>query len=140
VTEEPAGAIVLITRLARSAYRVVDEGSLGMRLKEFTALSALRDTDGRGQKQLGEALLLDANNLSLLLNALEDRGLVTRAPVLKDRRRHFVDITAQGRVALAAAEEAIDAADDGVLRRLTVEERAQLRKLAAKALGDEAHR
>jgi DNA-binding MarR family transcriptional regulator len=138
--EEPAGAIVLITRLARSAYREFDEGSLGMRLKEFTALSALRDTDGRAQKQLGEALVLDANNLSLLLNALEDRGLVTRAPDLQDRRRHIVDITAQGRAKLAVAEKAIDAVDDGVLARLTIQERAQLRKLAAKALGDDVRR
>jgi hypothetical protein len=49
------GAIVLLTRLARSAYRHVDEELLGVRLKEFTALSSLRDTGGRAQKELGDA-------------------------------------------------------------------------------------
>jgi DNA-binding MarR family transcriptional regulator len=134
-TRTPAGAIVLLTRLARSAYRHVDEDMLGMRLKEFTALSALRDTDGRGQKELGEALLLDANNLVLLLNVLEARGHVVRERDPQDRRRHVVDITAQGRAALAAAEDAMERADADVLGRLSQKERAELRGLLAKALG-----
>lgn len=134
-TRTPTGAIVLLTRLARSAYRHVDEDMLGMRLKEFTALSALRDTDGRGQKELGEALLMDANNLVLLLNVLEERDHVVRERDPQDRRRHVVNITAQGRAALAAAEDAMERADADVLGRLNQKERAELRGLLAKALG-----
>jgi DNA-binding MarR family transcriptional regulator len=129
------GAIVLLTRLARAAYRQVDEDLLGMRLKEFTLLSALRDTSGRGQKELGEALLMDANSLVLLLNELDDRDWTMRQRDPRDRRRHLVDLTEQGRAALAAAEEAMGQADAGVLDRLSASERADLQRLLAKALG-----
>ncbi len=131
------GAVVLVTRLARAAYRDVDEQALGMRLKEFTALSALRDTGGRGQKELAEALLLDANNITLLLNDLEERGLVSRTRDPRDRRRHIVVLTDAGAAAVRRAEAAIDAADASVLGRLDVAERDRLRGLLAKALGDE---
>jgi DNA-binding MarR family transcriptional regulator len=132
----PTGAIVLLTRLARSAYRHVDEELLGMRLKEFTLLSALRDTAGRGQKELGDALLMDANGLVLLLNALDDRGWTTRERDPRDRRRHLVDLTDAGRAALTAAEDAMGQADEGVLHELSARERADLQRLLAKALGD----
>ena len=131
-------AIVLLNRLARAAYRRVDEQLLGMRLKEFTALSALRDSDGRGQRELGEALLMDANNLVLLLNILEERGHATRRRDPRDRRRHVVHITEAGRAALAAAEDAMEQADEEVLGRLSARERAELRRLLAKALGEDA--
>jgi MarR family transcriptional regulator for hemolysin len=129
-------AVVLLTRLARSAYRNVDSELLGMTLKEFTALSAVRDTEGRGQKELGEALMLDANMLTLLLNALEDRGLIQRARDPNDRRRQVVAITAAGRGALQGAEDAMGAAALGVLDRLTARQRGDLRDLLSKALGD----
>jgi MarR family transcriptional regulator, transcriptional regulator for hemolysin len=130
-------AVVLLTRLARSAYRNVDSDLLGMTLKEFTALSAVRDTDGRGQKELGEALMLDANALTLLMNSLEDRGWVRRARDPHDRRRQFVSVTKVGRSALAAAEEAMGEAASGVLDRLSDRQRLELRDLLARALGDE---
>lgn len=135
--EEPAAAVVLLTRLARATYRGIDEASLGMRLKEFTALSALRDTDGRAQSELGEALLMDRNNLVLLLNTLEERGQIVRERDPHDRRRHVVDITAAGRAAVAAAEAALGRADAAVLARLGVDERVELRRLLAAALGDD---
>src|SRR3954464_7191971 len=148
---KPTGAIVLLTRLARAAHRRADEDLLGMKLKEFTALSALRDTDGRGQRprgapaaagarEVGGPLLMDANNLVLLLNVLEERGHVTRQRDPGDRRRHVVGITDAGRAALANAEEAIEEADEEVLGRLSSRERADLRRLLAKALGEGAQR
>src|SRR4051812_10120291 len=67
-----AGTVVLLTRLSRSVYRHVDDKQLGMSFKEFTALAAVRETDGRGQKELGEALLLEANAMTQLINQLEE--------------------------------------------------------------------
>jgi MarR family transcriptional regulator, lower aerobic nicotinate degradation pathway regulator len=136
--EADNGAVVLVTRLARAAYRDVDEQALGMRLKDFTALSALRDTNGRGQKELGEALLYDANALTQLLNDLEDRDLISRSRDRQDRRRLTVELTEAGRSAVRAAERAINDADATVLHRLRALERAQLRSLLAKALGDDS--
>ena len=40
--------------------------------------------------------MMDANNLVLLLNELEDAGLVRRVRDPADRRRHLVQITEEG--------------------------------------------
>lgn len=133
----PAGTVVLITRLSRAVYRRVGEDMLGMRLKEFVALSRLRSWDAHPQRELGEAMMMDANNLVILLNGLEERGFAQRERDPHDRRRHLVRITDEGRAALIAAEAAMDTTDDDVLGALDPRERAQLRDLLAKALGDE---
>lgn len=135
--DRPAETVVMLTRLARSAHREVDEERLGMTFKEFTALSAVRDTDGRGQKELGDALLLDANALTLLVNTLEERGLVERARDPDDRRRQIVTITEEGRAALDAAEATLGEAARGILDRLSPRQREQLGNLLARALGEQ---
>lgn len=133
----PAGTVVLITRLSRAVYRRVGEDMLGMRLKEFVLLSRLRSSAGEPQKELAEAMMMDANNLVILLNGLEEHGFATRERDAHDRRRHLVRITDDGRAALVAAEAAMDSTDDDVLGALDAAERAQLRHLLAKALGDD---
>ena len=73
-----------------------------MHLRQLMALSYVRDHDGAPQQELAEALCMDANNVVLLLNELEDLGYVTRRRDPSDRRRHLVDLTPAGRKALAA--------------------------------------
>lgn len=134
--DDDAAALVLVTRLARAASRLVDQSRPEITLREFSALSALRGACGHSQRELAESLTMDANGLTVVLNGLEDRGLVTRRPDPSDRRRHRVDITAEGRRALAAAEPSLGSAGAAVLAGLDPDERARLRELVAKALGD----
>jgi DNA-binding MarR family transcriptional regulator len=105
-----------------------------MTLKEFTVLSTLSDRGGAGQRELGEAMLLDANSISILLTGLEDRGLLTRTPDRADRRRYWVTLTDAGAAGLRRAETAMGEAGAVVLGSLTAAERSQLRHLVAKAL------
>lgn len=98
-------------------------------MKEFVALSYLRRSPGIGRRELGERLMLDANNTVLLLNELEVRDLAERRRHPEDRRRHVVEITAQGVRALERAERAVDSLEDDVLRGLSARERATLREL-----------
>jgi DNA-binding MarR family transcriptional regulator len=133
---ETPGALVLATRLSRVAYRRATEEILGMRLKQFSALAYLRQLPGVSQRQLGDAMLLDANNCVLLLNDIEDAGWAERHRDPDDRRRHVVEITDAGREALVRAEQALDDLEEEVLEGLTPEERAKLRDLLAKALAD----
>ena len=72
------GSMVLLTRLARVVYRRAKESVLGMSLKEYMALSSLRDHKNVSQQVLGDALHLDPNNCVLLLNGLESSGLIER--------------------------------------------------------------
>lgn len=134
MNDAQVSAIVLITRLARAVHRRAGPGQLGMTLKEFTVLSALRDSGGVGQRELGEAMLLDANSISMLLTGLEDRGLLTRTPDRADRRRYWVTLTDAGEAEFQRAESAMGDAGTVVLGSLSPAEISLLSELAAKAL------
>ena len=133
--DSSAGSMVLLTRLNRLVYRHATEEALGMRLKQYAVLSALRDQGALSQQALGEQMHVDANNLVLLLNDAEANGWVERRRDPSDRRRHIVVLTDPGVGALARAEEAIEDVEDQVLGPLNAEERATLRKLLQKAAG-----
>src|SRR5437588_7408978 len=109
------GSMVLLTRLARVVYRRATEAVLGMSLKEYMALTNLRDQKAVTQQALGEALHLDPNNCVLLLNVLESSQLAERRRDPGDRRRHIVELTPAGRKALARADHALESVEDEVL-------------------------
>jgi MarR family transcriptional regulator, temperature-dependent positive regulator of motility len=127
--------MVLLTRLAKQVYRRSDEAMLGMHLRLLGALSYIDDHEGCVQQQeLAEAFCMDANNVVLVLNELEDRGFVARRRDPNDRRRHQVELTPTGKRALARAERAQESVEDEVLRALEPAERAILRQLLVRAL------
>ena len=128
------GSMVLLTRLAKQVYRRSTEELLGIHMRLVMALSYLRDHDGAPQQELAEALCMDANNVVLLLNELEDLGFVARRRDTADRRRHVVQLTPEGRTALQDAEHAQEQIEDDVLQALDAEERATLWRLLGRAL------
>ena len=113
--------MVLLTRLAKQVYRRSSDELLGMHLRHLVALSYVRDHDGCPQQELAEAFCMDANNVVLLLNELEELGYVTRLRDPGDRRRHLVELTPAGAEALSLAERAQEAIEDDVLRALDAE-------------------
>jgi DNA-binding MarR family transcriptional regulator len=128
------GSMVLLTRLAKQVYRRSTEELLGIHMRLVMALSYLRDHDGAPQQELAEALCMDANNVVLVLNELEDLGHVTRRRDPEDRRRHLVELTERGRRTLVKAERAQESIEDEVLQALDPEERAALWRLLTRAL------
>jgi len=126
--------MVLLMRLAKILYRRSSEERIGMRARQLVALSYLRDHRDAAQQQLSEALCVDANNLVLLLNELEEAGHVRRRRDPADRRRHRVELTAGGRRALARAERAQAELEREILAGLSQHERASLRELLACAV------
>ncbi|HEY4897134.1 MAG TPA: MarR family winged helix-turn-helix transcriptional regulator [Solirubrobacteraceae bacterium] len=126
--------MILLARLAKQVYRRSDEELLGMHLRLLMALSYLRDHDGAPQQELAETLCMDANNVVLLLNELEDLGHVARRRDPVDRRRHRVEITPAGCDALEAAKIAQERIEDEVLAGLDAKERATLWRLLTRAL------
>jgi DNA-binding MarR family transcriptional regulator len=137
MTPEPSpGSLVLLTRLSRLVYRRATEDVLGMRLKQFVALNYLHHMPGVGQRQLGDLLMLDANNCVLLLNDIEAAGWAERRRDPDDRRRHIVEITDTGREALFRAEIALDGLEDEVLGALSPDERETLRDLLGRVMAD----
>ena len=115
------GSMVLLTRLAKQAYRRSDDELLGIQLRHLVALSYMRDHDACPQQDLADAFCMDANNVVLLLNELEQVGYATRLRDPLDRRRHLVQLTPAGREALARAEEAEGRSRTRCSRRSTIQ-------------------
>lgn len=128
------GPILLLTQLARLINRRSTPELLGQTLKELAALSYLRDYNETTQQQLVEGLCIDANYCVLLLNDLEDSGLVERRRDPSDRRRHIVSMTEEGSKALEHAEAAQQSLEDEMLGALPSDERATLAHLLRKAI------
>ena len=132
--KSPPSSMVLLMRLGKQVFRRSDEELLGMHLRLLMALSYVRDHNAAPQQELVDALCIDANNVVLLLNELEDLGHVARRRDPEDRRRHRVEITGAGLAALERAERAQEAIEDDVLGALDAEERATLWRLLTRAL------
>ena len=128
------GSMVLLTRLAKQVYRRADEEQLGMQLRHLVALTFLRDHEACPQQELADAFCMDANNVVLLLNELEQLGYASRLRDPLDRRRHVVQLEPAGRMALERAERAQETVEDDVLRALDPAERRVLWELLTRAL------
>ena len=128
------GTVVMLMRLATAIKKRSTEERIGLKLRQLMLLSYLRYGAPALQQQLCEALWLDANNCVLLLNELEDMGYIERRRDPADRRRHVVELTDKGRVALEGAERAQESLGDELLAGLSEEERATLDSLLGRAL------
>src|SRR6202012_1888962 len=79
-------------------------GVLGQRLLEspFSLTEArilyeLAHRDGLAAKEIGTELDLDAGYLSRIIQKFTDDGLISRKPLLADRRQQQLNLTAKGR-------------------------------------------
>jgi DNA-binding MarR family transcriptional regulator len=128
------GTMVLLSRLAKQFYRRSDEELLGMQFRHLVALTYVHDHDACPQQDLADAFCMDANNVVLLLNELEELGYATRLRDPHDRRRHLVQLTSAGRTALTRSERTQAAIEDDVLGALEPDERRTLLQLLSRAL------
>ena len=128
------GTLTMLSLLSKSVYRRTTESMLGMSQRRYLALNYIAEPNGISQQQLGEILCMDANNTVLLLNELEDDGLIRRERDPDDRRRHIVRLTDQGSQAFSAALRSRESLEDEVLAALTPAERETLHQLLSKAL------
>jgi DNA-binding MarR family transcriptional regulator len=83
----------------------------GLNGRELAVLLVLAGHEPASQQQAAQRLGIDRTTMVALLDALEDKGLVTRHPHADDRRRNVVELTAHGQDTLRAATEAGDEAE-----------------------------
>jgi DNA-binding MarR family transcriptional regulator len=105
-----------------------------MGLKQVSILATLQQQGELPQTRLYELLHTTQNTVVTWLNELEEAGHVARLRDPDDRRKHNVAITEKGAAALERAETELRRLEDEALAGLSVDERAQLRRLLAKAL------
>ncbi|MFL5913897.1 MAG: MarR family transcriptional regulator [Gaiellaceae bacterium] len=107
------------TDLARRAWRAVTEIALDRDRKiavsealglSWTRVLALRRlaVEPHTLRALAERLAADPPYVTLMIDDLEQRGLVRRMPHPKDRRAKLVELTAAGRAAAERADAILD--------------------------------
>lgn len=105
---------------------------LKLRPVEFSLLVLVRGNRDVTQKQLGQALSLSAPNLTLLLDKLEERGVLARERSELDRRVQHVRLTPAGEDIAKRALEASHPMEREWSRFLSDAEKAMLTELLQK--------
>ena len=86
------------------------------------------------QVEISERLGIDRNTMTLLLDDLEAKDLVTRRRDPRDRRAHLVTLTDAGREVLMQSAALAQQTNDEVFAPLSSSERAQLHALLKRLL------
>jgi DNA-binding MarR family transcriptional regulator len=110
----------LARRFHQICAAIVAEALTGTRLVqlEFAVLVFLEDVPGIDQRRLAEAMGIDRNNMSLILDQLEKRGLVRRRVNGADRRAREVYLTQAGKELRHVVQPRIGAANRRILKPL----------------------
>ena len=98
-------ALVKLVRCTASVQARLETGirAAGLSPNQFGVLEALLHLGPLEPCELGPKLLTSRPNVVLLVDQLEQRGLVRRVPVPGDRRRVRVELTPAGRRTIARA-------------------------------------
>lgn len=138
--ERPPTLLALVTYLAASvSKRARTDMQLalaehGLATSDHGVLVALGDFGALSQQQLADRLDADKSHVVRLIDQLEQRGLITRAPDPTDRRRHRIELTPAGRKLLHATTPITASIDAAHLKALSATERRTLAALLERVL------
>jgi DNA-binding MarR family transcriptional regulator len=124
----------LCTRVAAQVKRdfAAQTSSLEVTAVEFSLLTLLAKNEDVNQKQLCQALDLSPSRMAVILDRLEERGLVRRVRGTEDRRETYLHLAAPGRKLFERARAGAQAADAAAAEPLSVGERQMLLELLQK--------
>jgi DNA-binding MarR family transcriptional regulator len=101
----------------------------GLRVRSYSVL-ALAGSEARpSQREIAEFLRLDPSQVVMLIDDLQKRGLVDRAPDIADRRTKVILATEEGHRVLAIARSAVIEAERRLHSHLSHSERTTLAEL-----------
>jgi DNA-binding MarR family transcriptional regulator len=106
--------------------------AFGVTPVQYAALAALQDNPGVDATRLSQLIAFDRSTLGNVLERLEAKGWVARAPGSADRRTKLLRVTDDGRDLLDRIEAAVDRTQARILAPLAPEERRQFVTLLAK--------
>lgn len=104
---------------------------LDIRPAQYSVLTVIGENPGLSQMALAHALGILRSGMVPLLDGLEDGGLVKRVPSLADRRSHALQLTDEGKILLARADELVAEHEKRLIRKIGPRGRKQLLDLLA---------
>ena len=96
---------------------------------QFGVLALIQANPGLTQSALGEAMGIDRSTVVAVIDRLESRGLVRRAPSPNDRRSYALVLDAEGERRFAEALKRVRAHERRIARRMSAAERVALIEL-----------
>ena len=99
----------------------------GLRMMTFSALSLVVENPGLRPSQLAQVLTIERANLVVIVDELEQRGLLTRTPSGTDRRAHELRVTDHGDRLYKRARDAVAAHDKRMIAGLKNPVQSQLK-------------
>lgn len=93
---------------------------------QFGVLIMIHENEGLSQSDLGTAVGIDRSTMVAVIDRLESRGLVVRAPSPNDRRSYALKLSPEGDKLLGELVPRIKAHDQGMMKDLSKQEQAQL--------------
>jgi MarR family transcriptional regulator, temperature-dependent positive regulator of motility len=131
------GYLLRRLQLAYKKHFLSEARSIALQPRHVGAMYVIGLNPGVTPSQMSTALGLDAVQTALMLNALEERGLVVRRLSKTDGRSRAVHLTPAGRRAFAKLQiVATQVEQDFVSAALTQQETAQLISLMTRLLGE----
>jgi len=104
-------------------------GGNGLAPGQLGVLALIQANPAMSQSTLGRAMGVDRSTVVAVIDRLESRGLVERAPSSTDRRSYALRLSAEGVLRFAEALKRVRAHERRIARRLSMAERAQLMEL-----------
>ena len=96
---------------------------------QFGVLVLIQANSGLNQTRLGNALGIDRSTVVAVIDRLDTRGLVERAPAPTDRRSYALHLSDQGVALLRQARGLVEEHESRIARDLNPAEQKQLNEL-----------
>ena len=127
----------LIRRLNQISMSVFNErmkeAGQALTSVQFAAMNAVRANPGIDQAGLAGVIAYDRATIGGVVDRLEGKGLVKRVVNERDRRARTITLTPVGEAVLNEMIPVVRDFQDEILSGLTIEERGEFLRLAAKA-------
>ncbi len=142
----PVGeAVGYVLKQAATALRAAMDTvlrPLGLTVPQYSCLEVLDQRPGLSSSELARATFVTRQSMNLVLQGLQQRGLLTRAAVADHGKALPTELTDAGRVQLRAASVAVRTIEKQMLAQLTPSAQQRLRAdltACAAALTAEPH-
>lgn len=132
---EPAGAstLYLIKQLELAVRALMDDAlrPLGLTTLQYTALTVLERRSGLSSAQLARRSFLRPQTMNVMVQTMEERGLIRRDRDLANRRVLVATLTDHGCEVLREAAPLVAAIEGKLLDGMSARRRAEFRTVLA---------